>query len=307
MPSSRRAVLALILAAASWGTATAISKRAVAEIPPLTLLPIQLAASLVVLVVLMRWRRQPFRDTTASPILGRLGVLNPGLAYALGLLGLVHISASLSVLLWAAEPLMILLLAGWVLHERVSAQIIALSLVAAAGMALVVYAPGGSGQLIGVALTLAGVACCAIYTVVARRWLGTAEGTAAVVASQQLYALAFALLVVAAVWLGGGAVRPENVSAAGWLSAVVSGVLYYGVAFWLYLSGLRLVPAPIAATSFYLIPLFGLAAAFLLLGERLLPGQWLGAAVVMLAVFAILRTTPAVVGAIPLSAPRYPG
>ena len=286
----RGAVLSLVLAAASWGTATAISKRAVAEIPPLTLLPIQLAASLVVLALLMRWRGEPFRDTMASPILGRLGVLNPGLAYALGLLRLVHISASLSVLLWASEPLMILLLAAWFLRERVAPQVVLLSLVAAAGMALVVYAPGGPAHLVGVALTLAGVACCAVYTVVARRWLGTAEGTAAVVATQQLYALAFSLLVVVAVWLAGGAVRPETVSVAGWVSALVSGVLYYGVAFWLYLSGLRQVPASYAAASFYLIPVFGLAAAFVLLGERLNPQQWLGAGVVIVVVFAILRT-----------------
>jgi probable blue pigment (indigoidine) exporter len=294
----RRALISLVLAAASWGAATAVSKRAVAEMPPLTLLAIQLAASLVVLALLMRWRHEPFRDPTASPILGRLGVLNPGLAYALGLLGLVHISASLSVLLWAAEPLMILLLAGWLLRERVTPGVVVLSLIAAAGMALVVYAPGGSGHLLGVALTLAGVACCAIYTVVARRWLGTAEGTAAVVATQQLYALAFALLVVIAVWIAGGAVRPGNVSSAGWLSALLSGVLYYGVAFWLYLAGLRQVPAPIAAVSFYLIPIFGLAAAFLLLGERLNPQQWLGAGVVIAAVLVIFRAsvTPAARG-----------
>jgi probable blue pigment (indigoidine) exporter len=298
----RRAVLSLVLAAASWGTATAVSKRAVAEIPPLTLLAIQLAASLVVFALLMRWRRQPFRDPTASPILGRLGVLNPGLAYALGLLGLVHISASLSVLLWAAEPLMILLLAGWFLHERVTPGVAVLSLIAAAGMALVVYAPGPSGQLLGVALTLAGVACCAIYTVVARRWLGTAEGTAAVVATQQLYALAFALVAVIAVWLAGGAVRPEGVSPAGWLSAVISGVLYYGVAYWLYLSGLREVPAPFAAVSFYLIPIFGLAAAFLLLGERLNPQQSLGAAVVIVVVLAIFRAGQTAKPALPVVA-----
>jgi drug/metabolite transporter (DMT)-like permease len=109
------------------------------------------------------------------------------------------------------------------------------------------------------------------------------------VATQQLYALGFALVVVAAIWLAGGAVRPEGVSPAGWLSALVSGVLYYGVAFWLYLSGLRLVPASSAAASFYLIPVFGLAAALLLLGERLNPQQWLGAGVVIAVVFAILR------------------
>jgi len=44
---SRGASLALILAAACWGTGTVVSKAAVAEFPPLTLLAIQLAASLV--------------------------------------------------------------------------------------------------------------------------------------------------------------------------------------------------------------------------------------------------------------------
>ncbi len=88
--------------------------------------------------------------------------------------------------------------------------------------------------------------------------------------------------------------RPENVSAAGWLSAVVSGVLYYGAAYWLYLSGLREVPAPFAAVSFYLIPIFGLAAAFLLLGERLNPQQWLGAGVVIVVVLAIFRAAQTV-------------
>lgn len=37
-----------------------------------------------------------------------LGVLNPGLAYLLGLIGRSQISASLSVLLWAVEPVAIL-------------------------------------------------------------------------------------------------------------------------------------------------------------------------------------------------------
>ena len=52
--SSQRTVLALILAAACWGLGTVVSKRAIAEIPPLTLLPIQLGSSLVALATLMR-------------------------------------------------------------------------------------------------------------------------------------------------------------------------------------------------------------------------------------------------------------
>lgn len=291
MLSPSRSILALILAAAAWGTGTVVSKRAVAEIPPLTLLPIQLAASLVVLVLLLRWRRIPIADPAASSLLGRLGVLNPGLAYALSLLGLAHISASLSVLLWALEPILILVLAAWFLSERVGVMVLGLSLVAVSGMLLIAYEPGTAGNTTGVALTVAGVVCCAIYTIVTRRWIGTSDSTAPIVVAQQTHALGFGVVIVFALWLAGGAVRPEAVSLAGWASAIGSGVLYYGVAYWLYLSALRNVPASFAAASFYLVPVFGVAASFVLLNERLDPGQWVGVAVVSVAVVGILRRT----------------
>lgn len=148
-PSPRRTFLALTLAAACWGFGTVISKRAIDEIPPLTLLPIQLGASLAFLVLLMRWRGLPLRDSSSPPILGRLGLLNPGLAYALSLLGLAHITASLSVMLWAIEPILILFLAGWLLRERIGPALVVLSLVAVAGMLLVIYQPGSTGSLLG--------------------------------------------------------------------------------------------------------------------------------------------------------------
>jgi probable blue pigment (indigoidine) exporter len=286
-----RSSLALVLAAAAWGTGTVVSKRAVAEIPPLTLLPIQLAASLVVLVLLMRWRRVPLGDPGASSLLGRLGILNPGLAYALSLLGLAHITASLSVLLWALEPILILVLAAWLLSERVGVIVLALSLIAVSGMLLVAYEPGTSGNGLGVALTVAGVVCCAFYTIITRRWIGTSDSTAPVVLAQQAHALGFSLVVVALLWLTGGAVRPDSVSALGWASAIGSGVLYYGLAYWFYLSALRNVPASFAAASFYLVPVFGVTMGFLALGERLDPGQWFGVTIVSIAVIGILRRT----------------
>jgi probable blue pigment (indigoidine) exporter len=291
--SSRRTILALILAAACWGFGTVVSKRAVAEIPPLTLLPIQLAASLAALAILTRWRRLPLRDPSTSPVLGRLGVLNPGLAYALSLFGLVHITASLSVVLWALEPLLILFLAALFLRERIGPSLVVLTPVALGGMLLVIYEPGGAGSPIGVALTVAGVACCAIYTVVTRRWISSSDSTVQVVVAQQAHALVFAFILVAALWMLGGAVRPEGVSPAGWVSAIGSGVLYYGLAYWLYLSGLRSVPASIAAVSFYLIPVFGVAGGFLFLGDRLEPSQWAGVVVVLAAIAVILRRTGA--------------
>jgi probable blue pigment (indigoidine) exporter len=284
---ARGDLLRLTLAAACWGLGTVISKRAVAEIPPLTLLPIQLAASLVVLNVLMRRRGIPLRGGAGAPLLGRLGILNPGLAYALSLLGLVSISASLSVLIWAFEPLMIMALAAVVLRERIGPALVVLSLAAIAGMVLVLYNPTTGAQWPGVLLTIAGVGCCAVYTVVARRWIGSSDSTAQVVFTQQAYALGFALVVVVGISFLGGGMALTMVSPIAWLSAIVSGVLYYAAAYWFYLNGLRGVRASFAAVSFYLIPIFGLAASFVLLGERLEAGQWVGVALVLAAVLAI--------------------
>jgi drug/metabolite transporter (DMT)-like permease len=282
-------VLALIFAAASWGVATVISKRAVEEIPPLTLLPIQLAASVGVLAVAIRLTGDRSHRSAGDRRLGWLGVLNPGLAYSLSLLGLVSITASLSVLLWAGEPLLILVLAHWLLGERVGRRVMALSLVAVAGMLLVIYDPDSAGQLVGVALTVAGVACCAVYTIVARKLVGTAGSTLRVVAIQQAYALAFAVLVLVGVSAIGGAPLPVHATPVGWSSAVASGLLYYATAYWLYLSGLRGVPASIAAVSFYLIPVFGIAAGAAFLAERFDVGQWVGVGIVLVAVLGIIR------------------
>ena len=72
-------------------------------------------------------------------------------------------------------------------------------------------------------------------------------------------------------------------------SAIGSGALYYAGAYWFYLGALRHVPASFAAVSFYLIPIIGVTASALLLGERLEPQQWVGALIVIGAVLAIAR------------------
>jgi probable blue pigment (indigoidine) exporter len=283
---ARRDLALLALAAACWGLGTVMSKRAIDELAPLVLFPIQLLSSLLVLGLLMRRAGLPLRGS--PPLLSRLGLLNPGLAYALGLIGLTSISASLYVLLWALEPLMILVLAGVFLGEAVTRRFIALSAIAAVGMGLVVYEPTTTGQWLGVVLVVAGVACCAAYTVIARRFVKAADSTAQVVLAQQAYALVFAVLVAGAYALVGGSLR-SSVSATALLAAMGSGLLYYAAAYWFYLGALRRVPASLASTSFYLVPVFGLLASFALLGERLDLAEWTGVGIVAAAIVLIIR------------------
>jgi probable blue pigment (indigoidine) exporter len=273
-------------AAASWGVGTVVTKQVLDDVAPLTLLPIQLAASCAFLLAVSLAGRTRI---TWSPQLRRLtalGVLNPGLAYALGLVGLTSISASMSVLLWATEPVLILLLAVVLLREHVSGGLVAAIAVAVLGVLLVVYQPGASGDGVGVALTLAAVTACALYTVLARRLI-LDDASVSVALLQQAAALGFALVVLAvARAVSGGSVDVSSLSALGWLAAAASGVLYYGLAFWFYLTGLRHVSASVAGSFITLVPVFGVAGGYVV-GERLTSWQWVGAGVVIAAVAVV--------------------
>ena len=133
-----RNVLLLAAAAASWGFGTVVSKRAVAEMPALTLSVIQLAVSVAVMAV--------------------------------------------------------------------------------------------------IALTVAGVVVCALYTVPTRRWILGTDATFPIVLSQQVHALGLIVVVAVVAAIAGQSVIPAQFSASGLLSAAVSGLLYYALAYSCYLT-----------------------------------------------------------------------
>lgn len=275
--------LSLVAAAACWGTATVISKRAVDEIDPLTLLPIQLTVSAVVLAIATAIARERPRDVPRLRPIAALGVLNPGLAYALSLAGLARITASTSVLLWTAEPILILGFAYLLLRQRITAALGVLSAAAVLGVVLIVFQGDTSVDALGVALTLGGAAACALYAVLSSRLL-LGAATVAVVLVQQLSALGFAVALLAASSVVADPASLAGVSAAGWASAFASGVLYYGVAFCFYLAGLRHLPAGYVGLFINLVPVFGIATGASFLGERLSGRQWAGAVLVLAAV-----------------------
>ena len=280
--TSPRHALLLLAATVCWGSGTVLSKQVLDRgVAPLTLLVLELLASCLFLVVSMFVLRVRF---SGGPGLGRLawlGVLNPGLAYALGLLGLVRVSASMSVLIWATEPVLIILFAVLLLRERVAAATAAGVAAALVGVVLVIYRPGATGDTLGIALTVGAVTACATYTVLTRRLL-LDDSSLTVVLAQQAAALTFAVVLVGLAWASGtsGIGLPGDVGT--WALAAASGTVYYGLAFWFFVGGLRGVPASIAGAFLPLIPVSGLAAGYLV-GDRLIDRQWLGAAVVVLA------------------------
>jgi drug/metabolite transporter (DMT)-like permease len=151
----------LTLAAACWGLGTVMSKGVLDYLPPLLLLVVQLVGSLIFLWTAVLSRHAHHTIDGQAWRLGLTGLLNPGLAYTFGLLGLALTTASMSTLIWAAEPAMILLLAWLLLRERLTRPLLFLSAVALSGAVLVVGA-GSGGALLGNLLVAVAVLCCAI-------------------------------------------------------------------------------------------------------------------------------------------------
>lgn len=282
---SHRHVFSLTAAAACWGLGAVASKRAVAEMAPTALLVIQLASSVVVLTLVRSTQRRPSGPRPALR-LRALGILNPGAAYLLSLAGLTTITVGLSVLLWALEPVFIVGLAWLVFDHRLTARAASLMALAVGGAAVVGAAGVGSADVIGVSLTVAAVACCAVYTVAASAWFGS-ESDLDIVVSQQRWALAFAVVAWALLTgpaHGGGVAGAGGVA---WVSALASGTVYYGLAFWAFLAGLRRTTPATAAVYLNLIPLFGIGGGWFLLGERFTLLQMLASLVVVIAVVGI--------------------
>lgn len=285
--SNATRVLPLLLAAACWGLGTVLSKSALAHLPPLTLLVIQLTASLGLLWPLLWMQRTRIPGNRRLLGLGLLGWLNPGLSYTLSLIGLSQTTASLSALLWATEPVLIVGLAWLLLRERPTPGFLLLAGLATGGVIVTIGADlGHPGQLIGNALILGGVLCCALYTVLAWR-LNDGLSPLLIVTIQESLAVGWALLIWPVEWGQITLASLRQIPAQAWTLAVLSGIVYYGLAFWFYLQGLRRTSASEAGLFINLVPIFALVGAYTMLAEALRPSQWLGGALVLMAVFGL--------------------
>lgn len=292
------ALAAMVGSAACWGLGTVASKGALASLPPQALLAVQLAASVAALLAACAvLGLRPRTDRTGRRA-AATGLLEPALAYGLGIPGLALTTAASASVIGAAEPAVVVLLAWALLREPPGRALMLAVAAAAVGVALVALAGpaghgaaggGAAGRLLGDLLVLGGTAAAALYVVLSSRFLADVAPLP-LAASQQAVGLAAVLVG----WGGGWAVGlaapwPGEASLGAVLLAAGSGLVQYAVAFWLYLVGLRaLGPGP-AALALALVPVFGVAGAALALGEPVSAAQLVGAILVVAALLGAAR------------------
>ena len=178
-------------------------------------------------------------------------------------------------------PAFMLILAPWLLKERLSRVTIVCVGVSLAGLAFIVAGAGGSGKndLLGIAC---GVGAAAPYAIAVMgnkflRDITPYESTAAD-------------LCVAAVFLAPYVFAHEGLSFAaldgtGWFCLAMLCLFHTGFAYLLYFAALRALPAQTTAALSYIDPLSAVLMSWLILGERMTPLQIVGGVMILGATF----------------------
>jgi drug/metabolite transporter (DMT)-like permease len=276
-----RALLRVVAAAACWALAAVLARHAFDRgVPPLRMAEARVAVALVVLAPLLAWRRpELLRPPPGSlPLLAGFGAAMAAVN-ASYYLAIDHLAVGVAVALQDTGPA--LLLAGGALLARRSPRPLAWLAAACtlAGAVLVSRALEGLGRVDGAGV-LAGLAAAVSFAL----YLASAEragrrGAEPATVLLWGFVVAVAIWTVAAPWWSwpAAALRDPGVA----LAVLAVGVLGTLLPFFLAVGAVRVVGAAAVGIAATFEPVFAAALAWLLLGQRLGPGQLAGGALVV--------------------------
>lgn len=258
-----------------------------ATIDPLPFLTLQLLGGVAFLLVIRfaKGRSHVPLELLVRPMVAGaiLGAGSVGTIMALAL-----ISASEASVVFATQPILMLGLAWILLGERFGASVIALCLIAVGGVIIIVLGSNAYPspfRIAGLAFALMSTASAALYTVWMRGLSGKLDFLTALIVVQTTACLMSMVVWGGAYWMDLTPTRTGTTFIAG--SALGTGIIYYGMAFYVYLIGLQNTEASKAGIYLSLVPVFAIALAWIILAERLLTVQWIGAFVVVGAIISI--------------------
>lgn len=278
---------ATVLACVFWGGSIVGTKLSFDALPPFALGLVRFALATLVFFALLALRRQlsvpSFRDLRLMALTGLLGTT---LYFAAENLGTLMLSATTSALVVGSFPAMTVVLEC--LHDRrlPSARMAGGVTLAFAGVAVLSLSEvGGSAgdNALGILVLMTGGVFWAFYNLLMRGF-DEHVSTLVITSWQTLFgALGFIplALIEGATWE-----MPSGPSA--WsLAYLVLGCTV--AAFTLYNFGLKKLPASVASAFVNLIPVVGLVASALILGEPISLGQIVGCAAIVVGIFLSSR------------------
>jgi drug/metabolite transporter (DMT)-like permease len=256
----RLPVVALVVAATSWGVATTGTKYALGTFGPFALLALELLLASAVLWGVVAFRG--FRRPSSLRRVALMGLCEPAVAYLSETIGLTRTTATNGAMIQGLECVFVVLLAALILREPIG-RVVAIA-IGLAMVGLVVLEGGGglAGPGLGDGLVLFGALSAAAYTILARG-LAPSDDPMSVTAVQFAVASLISVPLAVVAVLQGGESLPSLVV------ATFVGVVGYAGSFVLYNHAITMVRAAPAAVIINLIPAVGFVSAVVLLSEPL--------------------------------------
>ena len=282
--SFRRGLILIVLASMMWGTTGLTSKvlNRLSAVDALSVGALRLITASPALLLLA----QALAPGSLRPLLKRewRAVLIMGAAMAgyngsfFAALARTSVTAG-TLLALCTAPLFVAMLARIFFHEPLTRPVLLALGAGLSGTALLVGGQGGRDLLrldyaLGNLLALAAGLSYAVYALV-----GRAKSHGAPAASLAALSFTTAAILLTPFALANGLHLPTNSPA--WLAVLYLGFVPTALAYALYLSGLRSVPATMASIGTLIEPLTASLLAALFLGERLTPSGLLGAGLLL--------------------------
>ena len=268
----------------AFGLSFVATKVALRGFEPLLVALLRFAFAGAIMWALWRLRREREHVTVAElRRLAALGFVSLTVYFTFENLGIARTSASAAAILIATIPIFVAVLNAFTLREHVAARQWTGVLLSFAGVAALVAlgGTGGGGSLGGDLLVLAASLTAALYLIMARGLL-VRRSALYVTTFQNLFGALFMAPLALAEALVAGVRRPTAPAVGG----VVFLTLVCSVLAYLLLNyASRYVQASRLSVFVNLTPIVGVAAAYVLLGERFTPGQAAAAVVVVLGVW----------------------
>jgi drug/metabolite transporter (DMT)-like permease len=273
-----------VLLALIWGSSFLSIKVAVDVLAPVDVAFARVAMGAIVLLIALAVTRQPL--PAGRRVWGHLfviGLVGNSIPFALLAEGETRISSVLAGIWNATTPLLVLVVATFMLpDERPTPRRIAGLMAGFAGV-LVVLGPWrsvGGGELAGQLMCLGAAACYGIAFPYTRRFVAGRPDSGMALSAGQLIWSSVQLGVVAA-FVGG---TPSHLPLDVILAMLALGVFGTGFAYILNYAIVRMAGATTASTVTYLVPVVSTALGIIVLNEQLEWNQPVGAALVLASV-----------------------
>ena len=268
----------LLLTMFLWGLAWPIGRLLATNLPPVSIAVLRYATVVPVLFGILRVKRQPLRlERKWISNLVIMGLFSTTLYQIFFLYGVKYAAASDDSLVIGIGPVLIAIMASFVLNERLT-KTKALGFISGlAGIGVISLLSPNTNVLnrpLGISLVFGGATAYAIYTVTLRRFVAPNRTDNTISAPSSLTILAWISLFG---WLF---LIPLSLLEApwtytwgpvSWLGILYLALLSTVVGYFFYVEGVSKIGAGRAAIFGNLVPVFGVLTSLLLLNENLSP------------------------------------